>query len=85
MGREVVRVDHERRFSLELDTESGRTFVSVSVDVRNGAISYDEWYEVSRDEFERYRTEPGLAHDFVERCRRGELDDRRVGPPGRCR
>lgn len=85
MGREVVHVDRERRFSLELDTESGRTFVSVSVDLRNGAISYDEWYEVSRDEFERYRAEPGLAHDLVERCRRGELDDRRVVPPGRCR
>lgn len=78
---EVVYVDPERRFSLDLDPDSGRTFVSVSVDGRNAAVSYDEWYEVDPREFERYHADPRLADQFVEQCRRGELDHRRFVPP----
>ena len=41
-----VYVDRVGRFSLDVDEESGRTFVAISV--RNRRVEYDEWYEVDR-------------------------------------
>jgi hypothetical protein len=67
MRWKVVHVDRVRRFSLDLDEETGRTFVSIPVNLLNGSVSYDEWYEVDAEEFARYVadpscTEPSLPH-----------------------
>ena len=76
----VVHVDTVRRFSLDIEEESGRTFVSIPV--RNQMVEYDEWYEVDAETFARYRADPTLAYDFVERCKRRELDHLLLLPPG---
>lgn len=60
------------RFSLDVDEESGRSFVSIPV--HNAMVEYDEWYEVDRETFESYRADPTRAHDFVEKAKRRELD-----------
>ena len=78
----VVHVDRVRRFSLDLDEESGRTFVSIPVNLLNGSVSYDEWYEVDAEEFARYRADPSLAFDFVERCKARQMDHLLLFPPG---
>ena len=75
-----VFVDRERRFSLEIDEETGRTFVGIPV--RNQTVEYEEWYEVEAATFSAYRADPTLAHDFVERCKRRELDHLLLLPPG---
>ena len=75
-----VYVDTVRRFSLEIEEESGRTFVAIPV--RNQMAEYDEWYEVDAATFEAYRGDPSLAHEFVERCKRRELDHLLLLPPG---
>ncbi len=85
MRRFVVRmtavfVDRVRRFSLDVEEESGRTFVSIPV--RNQMVEYLEWYEVDRETFDRYSGDPTLAHDFVARARRRELDHLLLFPPG---
>ena len=78
-----VFVDRERRFSLDVEEESGRTFVAIPV--RNQMAEYDEWYEVDAETFERYRADPSLAHDFVDACKRREMDHLLLLPPGRDR
>jgi hypothetical protein len=75
-----VYVDRVNRFSLDIDENSGRTFVSIPV--RNSMVEYEESYEVDRGTFDRYEAEPTLAHDFVEKAKRRELDHLLLLPPG---
>jgi hypothetical protein len=75
-----VHVDKVRRFSLEIEEESGRTFVAIPVS--NRMVDYLEYYEVDAPAFERYRADPALAYDFVARCERRELDHLLLFAPG---
>jgi len=51
--------------------------------VTNGdGVEYSEHYEVDDATFARYVADPGLAHDFVARCRKRELDHLLLYPPG---
>ena len=75
-----VYVDQERRFSLEVELDSGKTFVAIPV--RNQTVEYLEWYEVDEATFWDYRVDPSLAHEFVERCKRRELDHLLLFQPG---
>jgi hypothetical protein len=80
MDWEDVHVDRERRFALEIERASGRTFVSFPVS--NQMADYVEWYEVDAQTFETYRADPAAAHEFVERCKRREVDHLLLRPPG---
>ena len=75
-----VFVDRVKRFSLDIDEESGRTFVSIPV--RNTMVEYAEWYEIDQETFERYKRDPTLAHDFVAKAKRRELDHLLLLKPG---
>lgn len=75
-----VHVDRVRRFSLDVDEESGRTFVSIPV--RNSAVEYTEWYEVDGDTFRRFTSDPTLAHDMVDKAKRRQLDHLLLFRPG---
>ena len=44
-----VHIDDDRRFSLEVEEESGRTFVAIPV--TSGHVEYQEWYEVDAETF----------------------------------
>ena len=80
MRLKTVHVDRVNRFSLEIDEDSSRTFVSIPV--RNQAVEYDEYYEVSYATFDRFTADPALAHGFVEQARNRELDHLLLFPPG---
>ena len=80
MRMKAAFVDRVERFSLDVDLDSGRTFVSIPV--RNQMVEYDEWYEVDRETFENYVRDPALAHDFVAQAKRRELDHLLLLPPG---
>lgn len=73
-------VDRVLRFSLEEDEASGRTFVGIPV--RNSMVEYTESYEVDRETFDTYIADPVLAHDFVARAKRRELDHLLLFQPG---
>jgi hypothetical protein len=77
-----VFVDRVRRFSLEIEEDSGRTFVAIPVEMQDYKVEYTEWYEVDPKTFDTYRADPTRAHDFVERCKRRELDHLLLFPPG---
>ena len=80
MKMKPVFVDRGRRFSLDVDEETGRTFVTIPV--HNTMTEYDEWYEVDKTTFERYTADPTLAHDFVGQAKRRELDHLLLYKPG---
>lgn len=75
-----VFVDRVKRFALEIDEQTGRMFVSIPV--RNQRIEYEEWYEIDKETFDRYTSDPTLAHEFVAKAKRRELDHLLLLKPG---
>lgn len=73
-------VSREHRFSLGIEEESGRYYVSIPVS--NGLADYEEYYEIDRTAFERYRVDPAAALPFVDRCRHRDADDLLIVQPG---
>jgi hypothetical protein len=80
---QTVHVDREQRWALELDEQSGRTFVSIAVS--NPYTDYEEFYEIDRATFDRFASEPSQASEFVEKAKSRELDHLLLLPPGRLR
>ncbi len=78
-----VAVNREERYSLGVEEDSGKHYVSIPVS--NGLVDYEEYYEIDQPTFERYRADLGSARDFVTRCRKREMDDRLIMKPGKNR
>lgn len=76
-------VSRELRFSLGVEEESGRFYLSIPV--ANRMVDYEEYYEIDRAAFERYRTDPAAAAGFLERCRNREADELLILKPGKDR
>jgi hypothetical protein len=55
----TVFVDRENRFALEIDHPSGRSFVSFRV--HNRSTTSSEYYEIDRETFASYRSDPRRA------------------------
>lgn len=70
----------EHRFSLGLDTGSGRHYVAIPVS--NGLVDYEEYYGIGAEAFAVFSADPAAAVGFVEECRRHEHDDLLLQAPG---
>jgi len=70
----------EERFSLGIEETSGKLYVSFPV--RNDMIEYEEYYEINRGQFELFQKDLNAALEFVNRCRRRELDELLIQKPG---
>ena len=68
-----VFVSREHMFSVGIEKESGRFYVSIPVS--NGMVDYEEYYEIDRATFELFKRDPNAALPFVMRCRKRELDE----------
>ena len=75
---EVIRQDD--RYGLGVDADSGKYFLAIPV--TNGVADYNEYYEISRDVFDRYVSEPAEALKFAEECRLREHDELLILQPG---
>ena len=73
-------IDRVKRFSLDVDLDSGRTFLSIPV--RNMMTEYEEWYEIDSSTFETYLENPLLAHPMVEQAKRRLIDHLLLLKPG---
>ncbi|MFP3847597.1 hypothetical protein [Pseudomonas sp. W5-01] len=73
-------VNREERFSLGIEETSGQFFASFPV--FNGLIEYDEYYAIDQQMFERFQNDLDSALQFVNRCRRRELDELLMQKPG---
>ena len=75
-----MMVSRELRFSLGIEEDSGRYYLSIPVS--NRMVDYEEYYEIDRAAFERYRADPEAARGFLERCRNREVDAQLILKPG---
>jgi len=73
-------VNREYRFAIGVEEKSERCYLSIPVG--NGLVDYEEYYEIDRAAFERYRAQPDLALDLVMRARRREADELLIVKPG---
>lgn len=78
-----VMVCKEQRFSLGIEEQSGKYYLSIPVS--NGLVDYEEYYELDKSSFDLYRTDPAAALPFLERCRLRQADDLLIMKPGRNR
>lgn len=80
--RDVV-VNQAERFSIGVEEESGRYFVSFPV--RNEFAEYEEYYAITPVQFEQFQQDGAAALDFVSKCRNREKDELLIVQPGRLR
>jgi hypothetical protein len=78
-----VLVSKEERFSIGIEEESKRYYLSIPVS--NPFVDYEEYYEIDRETFEQYQADMKLALEFVQQCRNRMMDDRLIIKPGKYR
>lgn len=70
----------EDRYSIGIDDNSNRRYLSIPVS--NGPLDYEEYYEVTPEEYEHFLVDASAAVNFAESCRRRERDDLLIQQPG---
>jgi hypothetical protein len=80
MKFEDAQFSREQRYSLGIETDSGRCYLSIPVS--NGLVDYEEYYELSEEQYRLFLVDPVTAAQFAESCRRREQDDRLIQRPG---
>lgn len=64
-------ISREYRFSLGIDRETGRHYLSTPVSGVNRAAEWEAYFAISEDQFRRFRADPAIADRFTEDCRLG--------------
>ncbi len=75
-----IVVSKEHRFSVGVEEESGRMFVSIPVSSR--IVDYGEYYEISESDYVLFVRDPAAAVGFVTECRSRLHDDLLIVEPG---
>ena len=70
----------EDRYSIGLESESSRHYVSIPVS--NGPVDYEEYYEIAPAQYESFLADRLAALEFVESCRKHERDELLIEKPG---
>jgi hypothetical protein len=78
-----VCVYKEKRFSIGIEEQSGKYYLSIPVS--NSFVDYEEYYEINKDEFDLYKDNVDAAAEFVRQCRNRECDDQMMMKPGKDR
>ncbi|AVF37729.1 hypothetical protein KWG64_08190 [Rahnella sp. PD12R] len=83
MKFEDVFFSREERYSIGIETETARYYLSIPV--TNHMIDYEEYYEISESEYNIFLSNPAMAVDFAKQCKRREKDDLLIVKPGALR
>jgi len=78
-----INFSRENRFSIGVEEEAGKFFLSIPV--RNQRVDYEEYYEISKEMFESFKVDMNSALPFVQQCRNRELDHLLIQKPGKDR
>lgn len=70
----------EDRYSIGVESMSGRYYASIPVS--NGIVDYEEYYELTPDQYHAFLRDSAAAIQFVEAYRRHEHDDLLLQQPG---
>jgi hypothetical protein len=77
----MTHIFQERnRYSIGVESMSGRYYASIPVS--NGIVDYEEYYELTPNQYREFLRDNGAAIEFVEACRRHEHDDLLLQQPG---
>ena len=68
------------RYSIDVESTSGRYYASIPVS--SGIVDYEEYYELTHDQFHEFLRDREAAIAFIEACRRREHDDLLLQRPG---
>lgn len=80
MKFEDTYFSRENRYSIGIESISGRYYVSIPVS--NGVVDYEEYYQLTPAQYHEFLADPVAALDFVEACRRHEHDRLLLQKPG---
>ncbi|ODC03935.1 hypothetical protein BFW38_10685 [Terasakiispira papahanaumokuakeensis] len=78
-----VVVNRAERFSIGIEEDSGRFYLSIPV--RNEYADYEEYYEITKEAYELYKKDLNNALEFVDKCRSRQVDGLLIQKPGRLR
>jgi hypothetical protein len=70
----------QNRYSLGVDEVSGRHYASLPVST--GVVDYEEYYELTDEQFALFLADSASAVRFIEECRLHEHDELLVQKPG---
>lgn len=70
----------EFKIAVGHDLETGGYFLSIPV--VNRLADYDEYYSISKQEFDSFKNDPEKAKTFADMARERKLDDLLIVPPG---
>lgn len=73
----------EERYSIGIEKESGRYYLSIPV--TNHMIDYEEYYEISENDYNIFLGSPDAAVNFAKQCKKREKDDLLIVKPGELR
>lgn len=73
----------EERYSIGIEKESGRYYLSIPV--TNHMIDYEEYYEISENDYNILLGNADVAVNFAKQCKRREKDDLLIVKPGELR
>ena len=73
-------LSRKHRYSIGIESKSDRYYVSIPV--TNGALDYEEYYELSETQYHEFLAHGSAAIEFVESCRRHEQDKLLIEKPG---
>jgi hypothetical protein len=68
------------RFSIGVETRTGLHYASFPVS--NGPVDYEEYFEITPEQYREFMSDHNAALAFVQSCRRRERDDLLMEQPG---
>ncbi len=75
-----VVIDQQNKFAIGIEETSGRFYLSIPVS--NHFVDYEEYYEISEEVFEKYKSDMKEAISFVKKCRERKCDALLMQKPG---
>ena len=78
-----IKVNREKRFSIGIEEQSGKHYLSIPVS--NPFIDYEEYYEISEANFKEFESDMRKALGFVQACKERTNDQLLIQKPGKLR
>ena len=70
----------DHRYSIGVESESGNYYASIPVS--NGIVDYEEYYKLTKDQYDEFLRNRDAAIEFIGACRRRENDSLLLQRPG---
>lgn len=80
MSYDYAFVSLEDRYSLGVESPLGRYYASFPVS--SGFVDYEEYYELTCDQYREFMSDRAAAVSFVNSCRRHGHDELLIEKPG---